>query len=309
MSTTTFRFSGVVPILATPFQADETIDLWSVSALVRFMEQIQADAVTVLGVLGESNRLSDEERDRIVKTAVRATDGRLPVVVGASHPGTQATLDLIAMAADAGASAVMVAPSAEPVPNEERVFEYYRRVCAGSRLPVVVQDHPASTGVHMSAALLARIATELPRIAGIKEEAVPTPPKLRVLRQAVGDRDIGIMTGLGALYGLFDLEAGSDGFNTGFAFPEVLIAMVNAARTGNWRRVRNLYARFLPLIVFEQQPGVAVRKEILRRRGLIASATVRHPGAGLPPGAADQLSALIEDILPGEDLATVLVID
>jgi len=173
----------------------------------------------------------------------------------------------------------------------------------------VVQDHPASTGVHMSAALLTRIATELPNVAGIKEEAVPTPPKLRALRQAVGDRDIGIMTGLGGLYGLFDLEAGSDGFNTGFAFPEVLIAMVNAARAGNWRRVRHLYARFLPLIVFEQQPGVAVRKEILRRRGLIATATVRHPGAGLPPGAADQLSALIEDILPGEDLTTALIID
>ena len=307
--TNAFQFSGVVPILATPFQPDESLDLQSLDWLVRFMADAGADGVTVLRVLGEPNRLSDRDREWAVRTAVKAAAGRIPVIVGSSHPGTQATIDLIAMAAESGASAVMVAPSAEPVPNDERVFDYFRRVCSASPIPVVVQDHPASTAVHMPVPLLARIAREVPNIAGIKEEAVPTPPKLRALRQALAEHPLSIMTGLGALYGLFDLEAGSDGFNTGFAFPEVLIAMVKAARAGDWTRVRSLYTRFLPLVVFEQQPGVAVRKEILRRRGLLSSATVRHPGAGLAPGAADQLSALIESALPGVDITEVVQLD
>jgi 4-hydroxy-tetrahydrodipicolinate synthase len=147
---------------------------------------------------------------------------------------------------------------------------------------------------------------ELPSIACIKQEAVPTPPKIRALRKGMGDRAIPILTGLGALYGLFDLEAGSDGFNTGFAFPEVLMAMVAAARGGDWQRAEEIYARFLPLIVFEQQPGVAVRKEILRLRGAISTSQVRKPGAPLNPETAKQLSKLIDSVLPGTDLTKPL---
>jgi 4-hydroxy-tetrahydrodipicolinate synthase len=150
---------------------------------------------------------------------------------------------------------------------------------------------------------------EVPRIAALKEEAVPTPPKIRALRAAMKDRRVPILTGLGALYGQFDLEAGSDGFNTGFAIPEALMAMVKAAKIQDWARVRALYTRFLPLIVFEQQPGVAVRKEILRLRGLVSSAAVRHPGAALVPATAEQLHALIEQIVPGADLKVPVVID
>jgi len=303
--TDNLRFSGVVPILATPFHADESVDTASLDRLVRFMAGLGVDGVTVLGVLGESNRLSDRDRELAIRTAVAAA-GSTPVIVGASHPGTRATLDLVQMAADLGARGVMIAASAEPVPNDDRLFEYYRRVGTDSPLPIVVQDHPASTAVHMTVPLLVRIAKEVPRIVGIKEEAVPTPPKLRALLAALGADGPTIMTGLGALYGLFDLEAGSAGFNTGFAFPEVLMGMVDAMRAGDTARARHLYTRFLPLIVFEQQPGVAVRKEILRRRGAIESNTVRHPGAGLPPGGAAQLDALIEATLPGIDLTRPL---
>ena len=112
--------------------------------------------------------------------------------------------------------------------------------------------------------------------------------------------------GLGALYALFDLERGSHGFNTGFAFPEVLAALVRFGRAGRWDDAWGLYRRYLPLIVFEQQPGVAVRKEILRRRGLLDHATVRHPGAGLDAAVAAQLDRLLERTLPGVDLTQPL---
>lgn len=305
---TTLDLHGVIPILATPFREDESLDLPSLDRLVRFMVDAGTDGVTVLGVLGESNRLSDRDREQAIRAAVAAAQGRVPVVVGASHPGTQATVDLVAMAADLGASAVMITPSAEPVPSDERVFEYFRRIGERARLPIVLQDHPASTGVHMPVPLMLKIVREVERVIAIKEEAVPTPPKLRALRAGMTERKVRILTGLGALYGLFDLEAGSDGFNTGFAFPEVLSAMVRAARSSDWERVRALYTRFLPLIVFEQQPGVAVRKEILRRRELLSTATVRHPGGALPPGAGEQLDRLLAAALGAEDITRPVVV-
>jgi len=301
------NFSGVIPILATPFNTDESFDPESMTSLVRLMKRIGVDGITVLGVLGEANRLNDSEREQVVRTAVSAADG-LPVIAGASASGTRAACDLACMAESLGASAVMITPHAEPVPSDERVFGHFSAITGATRLPVVLQDHPASSGVHMPTGLMLRMVRELPSISCIKEEALPTPPKIRALRGGMGDRTIPILTGLGALYGLFDLEAGSDGFNTGFAFPEVLMAMVTAARQGDWQRVRELYTRFLPLIVFEQQPGVAVRKEILRARGAIATGQVRQPGAQLNPETGKQLAQLIETLLPDTDITAPLTI-
>lgn len=300
-------FRGVYPILATPFHDDESLDLESLDRMVRFMARVGAGGVTVLGVLGEANRMLDREREAVVRTAVDAGGGTLPVIVGTSHSGTRAALGLSQMAQALGAAAVMVTPHAEAVPNDARVFEYYRVIAEGITIPIVAQDHPASSAVHMGVPLLLRLLQEIPRVAALKEEALPTAPKIRALVAGM-QRKVPILTGLGALYAQFDLEAGSDGFNTGFAFPEVLMAMVEAAGAGDWPRVRALYTRFLPLIVFEQQPGVGIRKEILRLRGLIAGARVRHPGADIQPDTARQLRALLEQVLPGADLTQPLTL-
>jgi len=162
--------------------------------------------------------------------------------------------------------------------------------------------------VHMSAPLILRIVDEVAGIAAIKEEAVPTPPKIRALLQGMKARKVPILTGLGALYAQFDLEAGSDGFNTGFAFPEVLMAMVKAAKSNDLSRAQALYTRFLPLITFEQQPGVAVRKEILRMRGAIKGSRVRHPSASITPIVAKQIEQLIGAVLPGVDITKPIAV-
>ena len=300
------NFTGVFPILATPFNGDGSIDLDSFDRLVGFMGDIGVDGITILGVLGESNRMLDKEREILIARAVAAARGRTKVIVGASHPGTQATIGLCRMAKDLGADAVMVAPSAEPVPNEGRVFDYFQKIAAAEALPIVAQDHPASTQVHMPVPLLLRLVAEIPAIACIKEEGLPTPVRVAALKQGMDKRRVPVLTGLGALYGYFDIMAGADGFNTGFAFPEVLMAIERAARSGNTDECYRLYAKYLPLIVFEQQPGVAVRKELLRMRGLLSNAHVRHPGAAISETAARQLREIVERVLPGIDITQAI---
>ena len=295
------QFTGVIPILATPFNADESLDLESWQRMIEFMVNMKVDGITILGVLGESNRLSDHEREALIKAAVATVGKRIPVIVGTSYTGSIAATYLSHMAEELGADAVMVTPTKVPVPNEERILEYYRRIADGTALPIVLQDHPASTEVHMSVPLILRIVKEVPSVACIKAEAVPTPPKIRALREGLS-RPVSILSGLGALYAPFDLEAGSDGFNTGFAFPEVLRALVAAAKAGDFDRVHALYARFASLIVLEQQPGLAIRKEILRLRGLIACNRVRHPGATIAPAIAQDVAALIKRTLPNVDI-------
>jgi 4-hydroxy-tetrahydrodipicolinate synthase len=295
-------FAGVIPILATPFHDDESLDLDSWRRLLEFMVSIGVDGVTILGVLGESNRLSDEEREALIGAAVAVVARRIPIIVGTSHTGSRTTANLSRMAQDLGADAVMVAPAKDPVPNDDRIVELYKRVGESISIPIVLQDHPASTEAHLSVPLILRVLREVPSVACVKEEAVPTAPKIRQVRAGLADRQVTILSGLGALYAPFDLEAGSDGFNTGFAFPEVLQALVTAARSADWTSVQQMYSRFAPLIVFEQQPGVAVRKEVLRRRGLLASARVRHPGQTISPAQSAQLDGLLARTFPDADI-------
>ena len=303
------QFTGVIPILATPFDEQENLDLESFERMIRFMVTLGVDGVTILGVLGESNRLLDHERAALIGAAVRAADGKLPIIVGASHSGTLAALRLSQVAESLGADAIMLTPHSEPAPNDQRVFDYFQRIAAGLRIPIIAQDHPASTQVHMSVALLLRLVNEIPAIACIKEEALPTAAKISALLAGMKERKVPILTGLGALYGAFDLARGSSGFNTGFAFPEALLAMVSAAQSGNTARVSDLYRRYLPLIAFEQQPGVAIRKEILRLRGLIATNQVRHPGNRIDAETAAQLPALIANTFGHADICKPLRID
>jgi len=295
-------FRGVIPILVTPFHDDETPDLQSWERVLDFMLRLEVDGVTVLGVLGESNRMCDQDRGALIERAVQVVGGRIPIIVGTSHTGTRAAAALSRMAQALGASAVMVTPAKEAVPNDDRIVELYGQIAAEISIPIVLQDHPASTDVHMSASLIGRVLRSVPAVACVKEEAVPTAPKIRLVREMCTDRPISILSGLGALYAPFDLEAGSDGLNTGFAFPEVLQAMVAAARVKDWTLVQRIYSQFAPLIVFEQQPGLAIRKELYRRRGLLMSARVRHPGATVSSAQMAVVDRLLERTLPGVDI-------
>ena len=291
-------FRGVFPILPTPFLPDESVDIGSFQHMVERMVGLGVDGVTILGVLGEANRLTDKERADLVDAAVRTAAGRFPVVVGTSHSGTRAAAELAASAKRQGGDAVMVTPHKEPVPSERRIIDHFRAVAAATDLPIVLQDHPGSTDVHMSVDLVLDMVKEIPTIACIKQEAVPSPPRIAALK-AGQSRDVPILTGLGALYGGFELAAGADGFMTGFAFPEILKAMVAASVDDAWR----IYAKYLPLIVFENQPGVAVRKEIFRRRDLIAHSVVRAPGSGISPAAALQLDEVLKRTFGARDLS------
>ena len=200
-------FRGVYPILPTPFLPDESIDIGSFENMIERMIGFGVDGVTILGVLGEANRLTDRERADLVDVAVQTADGRIPVVVGTSHSGTRATAELAATAERQGADAVMVTPHKETVPSERRIFEHFRAVGAATDLPVVLQDHPGSTDVHVSVELILHMVQEIPTVACIKQEAVPSPPRIGALKAGL-DRDVPILTGLGALYGGFELLAG-----------------------------------------------------------------------------------------------------
>jgi 4-hydroxy-tetrahydrodipicolinate synthase len=233
----------------------------------------------------------------VVETVVKETRGRVPVAVGVSASGTHLATAFARMAREHGADALMVAPPAG-LKNLDAVAEYYGTVAAATGLPIVLQDEPVTTQVNMPAPFIAQLCADLPAIEAVKLEEPPTLPKITRLRALFGSR-VAIFGGLGGVYFFEELSRGADGAMTGFPYPEALRAIREHFVAGRRDEARALFYRWLPLIRYESQPGatpgtaVGIRKEILRRRGWIASALVRPPAPALDAGTHAELGELL----------------
>ena len=290
---------GVYVISVTPFTDDGAVDWGSVESLVEFYIGCGVHGITLLGMMGEAQKLSSEESAALVERALRLVAGRVPVVVGVSAGGLAPMSSLAHRAIDAGAAAVMVAPGAG-LRTDDQILAYYRQVAAalGPDVPFIYQDYPQSTAVYLSASLFARLAEALPSLVMLKLEDCPGLDKLTRIRAeagAAGRRRVSILAGNGGLYFPQFLRRGADGAMTGFAYPDALVQVYERFSAGDADGAENLYDRFLPLIAHEQQPGfgLALRKEILRRRGAIACAAARQPGPALTDADRTELDHLL----------------
>ncbi len=268
---------GVYAILATPFLPDGALDEASLRQLTLATLATSIDGVTVLGVAGEVHKLTDAERSRVLAAVVETVDGRVPVVVGTSRDGTDAAIVAAREAEEAGAVALMIAPPAFAQAGAS-LTEHFRRIGDAARLPIVLQDFPPANVVTLSPQAMADLVASVPSIVTIKLEDPPTPLRIAQTLALTGDH-VTILGGLGGVYLLDELRRRASGTMTGFAFPEILAAIWRAWDGGDTQAATGIYYRWLPLIAFEGQPkiGLAIRKELLRRRGFIDHATVRQP--------------------------------
>ena len=294
---TALTWSGVFHILATPFREDGALDVEGLPRLVESALGTGITGFTILGIAGEAHRLTDEERRRVVETVVKEVRGRVPVAVGVSASGTHLAAAFARMAREHGADALMVAPPAG-LKNLDAVAEYYHTIASTTALPIVLQDEPVTTQVNMPAPFIAQLCADIARIEAIKIEEPPTLPKITRLRGLFGSR-VAIFGGLGGVYFFEELSRGADGAMTGFPYPEALRGIRDHFVAGRRDEARALFYRWLPLIRYESQPGatpgtaVGIRKEILRRRGWIASALVRPPAPALDAGTHDEIGEIL----------------
>jgi 4-hydroxy-tetrahydrodipicolinate synthase len=302
--------SGVYPIAPTPFLSDGSIDWASLERLMAHYAAIGADGVTVLGIMGEAPKLEPEESLEIVRRTAKVMGG-LPVVVGVSAPGFAAMRRLARDSMEAGAAGVMIAPPAA-MRTDDQITGYYAQAieAIGADIPFVIQDYPLLTQVQMTAGVIRRIVMAHPSCVMLKAEDWPGLEKISALRGFQKDgslRDLCIMVANGGLFLDFEMERGADGSNTGYAFPEMLIAVVRAMKAGGRDEAHDLFDAHLPLLRYEQQPGLglAVRKYVMMRRGLLASDAQRKPGAGLSPTARAEVEYLLQRLARHEPLASV----
>lgn len=291
-----FQHGNVYSVLPTPFHPDGSIDHESLVRVVELYLKAGVHGLTALGVTSESARLNDKEREEVLHTVFKTVRGRVPVVVGTSADSLAICLEYSKIAVEAGASALMVSPPRMPKLNSAAVFRHFHSLAESVAVPIVVQDYPVVSGYTMEPALLVEITRSLPSARTIKLEDAPTPLKIAKILEVTPDLEIHIFGGLGGMYLLEELMAGAVGAMTGFAYPEVLIEVAGLFTAGERKKAADVFYRFVALMRFEFQQGIgmAIRKEMLRRRGALTHSTVRPPGGNIDDSTIQALDEILE---------------
>jgi 4-hydroxy-tetrahydrodipicolinate synthase len=289
------KLEGVFSVLPTPFLEDGAVDHESLRRVIDLFIGGGVNGLTALGVTSEAARLTERERAMVLETVMHQTAQRVPVVAGTTADGLRTCIEYTRIARASGAAAVMISPPRLPKLNSDAVVGHFSAVAEAVDIPIVVQDYPPVSGFNMETLLLARIARVVPSARTIKLEDPPTPLKITKILQAAQGLEVSIFGGLGGVFLLEELMAGASGAMTGFAYPEILVEIVQAYRSGNLDRAADVFYRNVALMRFEFQEGIgmAIRKEVLRRRGALRYAGVRAPGASLDPGTSAALDRIL----------------
>lgn len=289
---------GVYIIAATPFTDEGAVDLQSVDSLTDFYLGCGVHGFTLLGMMGEAHKLTADESLSVVNRVIGRAQGR-QVIVGVSHAGLENVRRLSHEAMMAGAAGVMVAPP-PGLKGDEGLYNYYTQVfqALGPHIPVVYQDYPQTTGVYLPVNVFERLVDEFPQLVMLKHEDAPGLAKLTKVREGEkkpGRRRVSILVGNGGLYYPQEMRRGADGAMTGFAWPEMLVQVYDLFAQGKAEEAEDLFDIYLPLVRHEVQPaiGLALRKEVLFRRGAIKSPKQRAPGSSLTAVDKSELDGMI----------------
>lgn len=287
---------GVFTIPCTPFTETGELDLQSLRREVEFCIEAGAHGIVAPVNASEFWTLIDDERKTVAEVIVKATDGRVPTVIGVAG-GSAAAAVLFAKHAQAiGADAVIAMPPYVRVAPPNAIFDYYRQLSEAVSIPIFIQNHDAPAGTRLSPEFVAKLVNELEHVDYVKEETVPPNHAIEAEIKLCGPKLKGVMGGIAGRYLMDEYRRGACGTMPACEATDIHAQIWNALDAGEHRKARDLFNRLLPLLNYESLlPGVY--KAVLKRRGVITSDYLRsHAGNPLDAADHEELSAIFADL-------------
>ena len=286
------RYQGVFPVVPTIFKESGELDLPSQKRCVDFMIDAGSQGLCILANFSEQFSISDDERDLLTRELLEHVAGRVPVIVTTTHYGSLICAQRSKRAQDLGASMVMVMPpyhgATIRVP-EQNIYDFFAKVSSAIDIPIMIQDAPVS-GTTLSAAFLAKMATEIANVSYFKIETPGAASKLRELIKLGGAAIEGPWDGEEAITLLPDLEAGCTGAMTGGGYPDGIRQIMDPWFAGKREQAIDAYTRWLPLINYEnRQGGILSAKALMKAGGIIDAEVSRHPFPAMNPAVRNGL--------------------
>lgn len=292
------KFEGVFTIPCTPFTESGEVDEASLRREVRFCLECGAHGLVAPVNASEFYTLTDAERMRVVEIVAEENAGRVPFVAGCSAVSAAHAALLARQAEQAGAAAVMAMPPVIRKAGEGEIFAYYQALTEATSLPVILQDFIPPIGTPMSVDLMARMLLEIPGVQYVKEETALGPHILTRLRERCGEALKGVMGGQGGRFLFNEVARGACGTMPACHLTDLQVTLWNHLAAAREEEARVLFHRLLPMLNFEHMYAVAAYKEVLRRRGVIATCVCRGGPAVLDDYDHRELDRILADLQP-----------
>lgn len=289
---------GIFPIVITPFTPGLELDEAGLRRVVRFCLEAGARGLVGPANASEFTTLSDDERRRWIEIVAGEAAGQAPVIAATTCGHALPAIALSRFAQQVGASCVMAMPPHVLHPDAAGCYAYYRALAEALDIPVMIQNYVGPVGTPMTADLIGRLCRELPRVEYVKEETVPSPRMIGQILAAAGPYCRGVFGGQAGQYLLDEFRRGAAGNMPACQTTDLLQDVWDLLEAGDERAARARFNRILPLINYERLYGVALYKEVLYRRGVIACRACRAPGRELDDQDRRELDAILADIEP-----------
>jgi 4-hydroxy-tetrahydrodipicolinate synthase len=288
MSNATF-WHGVLPAITTPFTADGQVDHDFLARHAVQMLDAGCKGIVPLGSLGEAATLSFDEKTAILRTLVKALDGRGPVIPGIASLSTDEAVRLAREAKAIGCSALMVLPPYVYSTDWREMSAHVKAVIAATDLPCMLYNNPVAYKTDFAPAQIAELAGQFPNLQAVKESSADVR-RFAAIRALLGDR-------LELLVGMDDalvegVSMGATGWIAGLvnAYPAESVKLFELARDGGPKAAESLYAWFLPLLRLDTVPTFVQLIKLVQSRVGMGSETVRAPR--LPVAGAERDAAM-----------------
>lgn len=263
------------PAVTTQFRRDQSLDLGATAAHLEVVLASGVSGVVVCGSLGENQTLDPDEKRRVVEGAVRAANGRVPVVAGVAETSTAAAVRYARDCARLGAAGFMVMPPMVYKPDPVEVAAYFRTVAAATDLSWMLYNNPIAYTIDVTPERLTAYA-DIPNLGAIKESS-GDPRRVTEIRLALGDR-LAVFAGVDDLI-LESSVLGIDGWvaGSGIAFPAENQRLWELTRAGKWEEARRLYRWAAPLMKLDTHPKFVQFIKLMVQEAGLGAEWVREP--------------------------------
>lgn len=288
------KFRGAYVAIATPFNADGSLDEQGLVDLIEFQIAGGTHGIVPCGTTGEAATMSHAEHQRVVELTIKTVAGRVPVLAGTGSNSTSESIELTRQAKAAGADGALMITPYYNKPSQEGLYQHFKAVAAAVDIPIVMYNVPGRTSINMLPATVARCAA-IPNIVGIKEASA----NLQQVSEVIGlcPDDFAVLSG-DDFTSMVTVMVGGTGVISvsSNVAPGEMAAMIGAALDNDNNRARELHYRLLPLMqamFFDTNPVPA--KTALAMMGKIKSDHVRLPLYAMNEAAAAKLKKVMQD--------------
>jgi 4-hydroxy-tetrahydrodipicolinate synthase len=287
------QIRGIIPPVATPMQANEDLDLLRLKWFLDHLISSGVHGVFVLGTNSEFYALDEKEKQQVIATAVEHVHGRVPVYAGTGAETTREAVRLTKMAEKEGADGVSVITPYFVIPNQQEIYDHYRRIAEATKLPVILYNNPATCGgVKIDVETVARLA-EIPNILGVKDSSGDLQNTIEFIR-VVPERFSVLMGRDTLIYPAMIFGARGAVPATGNIAPKILVDIYESFMRGDHAASLAAQRRLSPVrmsLTLGTAPGGV--KAALQMLGL-SIGPCRSPVAPLPPDKMQKMKAALQ---------------